>query len=61
MVKPSRCASKPWIENQSRNGVKVIVTHWPGKGSIVEADCGCFGAPYRVHTNSNCVMLKKNQ
>jgi hypothetical protein len=47
---------KPAREDQSRNGVRVIV-HRNENGSTVEADCGCFGAPNRLHTNPCCPVL----
>lgn len=38
---------------QSRNGVKVVV-YRSENGSVVEADCLCYGSPYRVHSNPCC-------
>jgi hypothetical protein len=46
-------------EDQSRNGVRVIVTR-SEDGSVVEADCNCFGSPQRVHSNMFCPLLVKN-
>ena len=52
-------SNKPVKIDQSKNGVRVIVTRYPGKGSTVEADCECFGIVGRVHSNSFCPLLKK--
>lgn len=49
---------KPVREDQSANGVKVIV-HRMEEGTVVEADCECFGIPGRVHSNTNCPVYKK--
>lgn len=43
------------VEDQTRNGVRVVVTRSPGRGTVVDADCQCFGAPYRAHSNPSCV------
>lgn len=48
----------PFIEDQSKNGVKVIVSRFSG-GTHVEASCNCFGAKNRVHSNPSCVNLKR--
>lgn len=53
----------PRVEDQSRNGVRVRVLHYPG-GTVVDADCSCFGMPKRVHNNERCPRLlaaRKNQ
>ena len=49
---------KPTRIDQSKNGVKVIVTRFEDGGTVVEADCQCFGMPGRVHSNSYCPLLK---
>lgn len=48
--------NSPKVEDQSRNGVKVKVTRYPG-GTVVEAACQCFGIPGRVHSSMTCPML----
>jgi hypothetical protein len=40
-------------EDQSQNGVKVIVRRIPG-GTTVQADCDCFGSRWRAHSNPKC-------
>ena len=45
-------------EDQSRNGVRVI-KYTSDEGTVVEADCQCFGNPRRVHSSSNCPFLKE--
>jgi len=46
------------IEIQTRNGVKVKVIRTYDAlglvGSVVEADCNCFGLPFRMHSNQTC-------
>jgi hypothetical protein len=42
--------------DESRNGVRVIV-HRSANGSIVEADCHCYGSWLRTHSNPNCPVL----
>jgi len=48
-------------EDQTRNGVKVIVHRFYDRkglsGTTVEADCQCFGGN-RTHSNPNCPRLK---
>lgn len=47
-------------EDQSRNGVRVIVHRWKdSRGTTVESDCNCLGLPMRAHSNMECPMLKK--
>lgn len=46
-------------EDQSQNGVKVVKYTVPGEGTVVEADCNCFGIPGRVHSNPNCPMIPR--
>lgn len=48
----------PIIEDQSRNGVKVLV-HRYSYGTYVEKDCSCMGSNFRVHDNLNCPNLKR--
>jgi hypothetical protein len=48
---------KPAFEDQSRNGVKVIVRR-NENGSVVEADCQCFGGKGRLHSNPYCPLLR---
>ena len=44
------------IEDQSRNGVRVIVYHWPS-GTVVVKDCSCMGYEMRAHDNPGCPRL----
>lgn len=46
-------------EDQSANGVRVIVIRFPSGGTTVEADCQCFGLPWRVHSTPSCPRLKE--
>jgi hypothetical protein len=39
-----------------KNGVRVRVEH-SDQGSVVEADCQCFGHPLRTHSNAYCPNL----
>ena len=58
LEKERRNRKKPRREDQSSNGVKVIVWHWPSGGTTVDADCNCFGhGP--IHTNGSCPRLSK--
>jgi len=46
-------------EEFNRNGVKVKVTefrdvHGASLGRTVEADCLCYGIPFRTHSIENC-------
>ena len=45
------------IEDQSRNGVKVLVSYWPD-GTTVEADCNCFGFTNRAHSTEDCPVTR---
>jgi hypothetical protein len=45
------------VKTTVKNGVRVKVTR-SETGSVVEADCGCFGHPWRLHTRMNCPALK---
>lgn len=45
------------VEDQSRNGVRVIVRRFK-HGTTVEADCQCFGSPMRAHSRADCPNLK---
>lgn len=42
---------------QDRNGVRVRVHEHPN-GTVVEADCQCFGSPKRLHSNMSCPRRK---
>lgn len=59
-MKRCKCeqTEKPKREDQSKNGVRVIVWRWPSGGTTVEADCQCFGSFGTVHSNMHCPMLK---
>jgi hypothetical protein len=52
--------SEPIKEDQSQNGVRVIVTRSEG-GSVVEADCQCFGMLWRLHSNPYCPLLIRSK
>lgn len=43
---------------QTKNGVKVKVSK-SKNGTVVEADCLCFGHPKRVHSKIDCPNLVK--
>lgn len=43
---------------QDRNGVRVRVSRDP-EGSVVHADCLCFGKPGRMHSSPECPVLRK--
>lgn len=45
------------IEDQSRNGVRVI-KRVHENGTTVEADCQRFGHPFRVHSTLSCPRLR---
>lgn len=49
---------KPRYEDQSRNGVQVIVRRTEN-GSTVEADCHCMGSLMRTHSNPSCPLLER--
>lgn len=53
-----RPGGKPATEDQSLNGVRVIVRR-NENGSIVDADCQCFGSEMRMHSNPACPNLKR--
>jgi len=44
------------IEDQSRNGVRVLVHRHPDGSTYVDAACACFGGN-RAHSMSNCPRL----
>ena len=51
------------VEDLSKNGVRVIRRRFFNEkgqllGSVVEADCGCYGGS-RPHTTMACPQLKK--
>ena len=47
--------ARPRVEHQNTNGVKVTVTR-SEQGSVVEADCQCFGLPGRIHSREDCPL-----
>lgn len=49
---------KPVREDQSQNGVRVIV-HRFKNGTVVEASCQCFGTLFRLHSNESCPLLRR--
>ena len=46
--------TQPTRENQSKNGVRVIVYRWPDGSTTVDASCQCYGMPMRIHDNPFC-------
>ena len=44
-------------EDQSKNGVTVTVYRYKNGGTVVDATCQCFGAPFRLHSNERCPLL----
>lgn len=48
---------KPVVEDQSRNGVRVIVYRYEGRGTVVDASCQCFGSRFRLHSSDTCPLL----
>lgn len=48
------------VEVTVRNGVRVKVTRFCG-GTTVEADCQCFGAPFRAHSTTACPLFKQQK
>lgn len=64
MPKLCRCCKqpiheKPVKEDQSRNGVSVIVHRFKNGSTIVDASCSCFGSTWRLHNNAACPVLKR--
>lgn len=45
--------------DQSKNGVRVIVSRWPNGNSTVEADCHCYGSHLRTHSNPRCPLIER--
>jgi hypothetical protein len=50
----------PVVEDQSRNGVKVLVSRYPDGGTTVDAACDCLGGN-RAHSNPECPSLRKKK
>jgi len=48
------------VEDQSQNGVKVIVHRKDGCSSV-DASCDCFGTPFRAHSDPNCPVFLKQK
>jgi hypothetical protein len=53
-----RPGGKPTREDQSRNGVRVIV-YRNENGSTVDAACQCFGSRRRLHSNPHCPLIER--
>ncbi len=51
---------KPTTEDQSKNGVRVIV-HRYHDGSTVDASCACFGSDFRAHSTTSCPNFKRQE
>jgi hypothetical protein len=49
-------AANTHAEDQSRNGVRVIVTRHKD-GTTVDASCSCFGIPGRTHSSTSCPRI----
>lgn len=49
------------VEDQSKNGVRVIVTRWKSGGTTVDATCQCFGSDFRCHSNPSCPNLHRQE
>lgn len=49
---------EPVVEDQSKNGVKVIVRR-TSQGSTVEASCSCHGVIGRAHSTTQCPLLRR--
>lgn len=47
------------VEDQSQNGVKVIVTRYKNGMTNVDADCSCLGYEGRAHNTHSCPNLKR--
>jgi hypothetical protein len=37
----------------------VHVHRFKNGGTVVDADCQCFGLPFRLHTNDRCPLLRR--
>lgn len=48
---------KPVAEDQSRNGVRVIVYRFKNGSTVVDTTCQCFGSTRRLHSNEKCPLL----
>lgn len=47
----------PRVEDQSRNGVRVIVHYDKDGNSGVDADCSCHGMTFRSHSHTHCPVF----
>jgi hypothetical protein len=50
---------RPIREDQSQNGVKVIVFRFKNGSTVVDASCQCFGTTFRLHSNERCPLLQR--
>lgn len=50
---------EPTREDQSRNGVRVIVYRFKNGSTAVDASCQCFGHTFRLHSSENCPLLRR--
>lgn len=57
---PTLIRGRPRHEDQSNNGVRVIV-HRNENGTWVDAQCGCMGSRLRMHTSMDCPLLAQLQ
>ena len=48
---------KPMLEDQTRNGVRVVVHRFKSGSTYVDAACQCFGSPRRLHSSEKCPLL----
>lgn len=51
---------RPTREDQSRNGVRVIVWRHEG-GTTVDAACACFGLDGRAHSTEACPVFRRQR
>lgn len=59
VIYPQLVNGRPKREDQSRNGVRVVVYRYASGGSWVDADCQCFGSTGRLHSNPDCPLLRR--
>ena len=52
----SRASTWRQVSSETRNGVQVKTTR-TDEGTVVEADCNCYGLPNRSHSTMKCPAL----
>jgi hypothetical protein len=40
---------------------QVTVFRFKNGSTVVDASCKCFGAPFRLHSNANCPLLRRQR